>query len=218
MPNFTYTRDIPDGPNDPSEDQPIMKVNANSIDSIIAVEHFGFNNNNGGLHQQVTMPVRGSNAPVSGASQGALFTKTVTGAPELFYRYGSAPQNTFQITNNGAISTGANFASGDSSLIGPEAFPLKIQWGKFDGVPGFGTFVGGHAAGALVFPAPYTTALYVVICVPILNNPGAVLANDPASAASVDPDIANSDKTQFRWVFNSDSADYTGFFWAAIGS
>ena len=30
--NFIYTNNIPDGPNNPSNDQPKMKVNTNSID------------------------------------------------------------------------------------------------------------------------------------------------------------------------------------------
>ncbi len=55
MPNFTYNRDIPDAPNNPSVDQPPMKVNTNSTDDLINIDHFSFNDNNGGLHKQVTM-------------------------------------------------------------------------------------------------------------------------------------------------------------------
>lgn len=58
MPNFNYTNDIPDTPNDPSVDQPDMKINTNSIDSIINVDHYSFNLANGGWHKQITLPAQ----------------------------------------------------------------------------------------------------------------------------------------------------------------
>jgi hypothetical protein len=50
MPNFVYNRDIPDAPNNPSDDQPDMKDNTNSTDDLIDEDHYSFNDNNGGLH------------------------------------------------------------------------------------------------------------------------------------------------------------------------
>lgn len=47
---FTYNRDIPDGPNNPSRDQPLMKTNTNSIDDLIAVNHISFRSAGGGQH------------------------------------------------------------------------------------------------------------------------------------------------------------------------
>lgn len=61
--SFPYTRDIPDPPNNPSVDVPIMKVNANTIDSWTDVDHIGFNNSQGGKHKQVT--IVGNNIPVA---------------------------------------------------------------------------------------------------------------------------------------------------------
>src|SRR5258708_1657417 len=55
MPNFTYNRNLPDSPNNPSVDQPTMKVNTNSNDDLLNVDHFSYNDNNGGLHKQLTM-------------------------------------------------------------------------------------------------------------------------------------------------------------------
>lgn len=52
MGNFAFIPNIPDGPNNPSQDQPNMKTNTNSDQSIWAVEHLGFNTNNGGTHLQ----------------------------------------------------------------------------------------------------------------------------------------------------------------------
>src|SRR5258708_30758417 len=47
-----YTRDIPDAPNNPSGDQSKMKINTNSIDTLLQVDHISFNANNGGTHLQ----------------------------------------------------------------------------------------------------------------------------------------------------------------------
>ena len=62
MPLFTYTDNIPDGPNNPSQDQPNMKTNTNSIDQLLAVDHFSFNDGNGGLHKQVNLVTEASPA------------------------------------------------------------------------------------------------------------------------------------------------------------
>jgi len=50
MPNFIYTKDIPDAANNPSNDQAPMEVNTNSIFDLIRVDHHGFNDNLGGYH------------------------------------------------------------------------------------------------------------------------------------------------------------------------
>lgn len=47
---FSYNRDIPDGPNNPSRDQPLMKINTNATDDILAVNHISFNTPGGGQH------------------------------------------------------------------------------------------------------------------------------------------------------------------------
>jgi len=57
---ITYTRDIPDAPNNPSVDQGPMKVNTNSTDTIIAVDHYTFADIPSGTHKQVT--ISGKNA------------------------------------------------------------------------------------------------------------------------------------------------------------
>lgn len=52
MTNFAYNQGIPNPPNQPSQDVPLMKINTNSISGIIAVDHIGFEANNGGTHLQ----------------------------------------------------------------------------------------------------------------------------------------------------------------------
>lgn len=53
---FNYTQGIPAAQNNPSNDQPNMKVNNDSNYLIWDVDHYGFEDNNGGQHQWVTLP------------------------------------------------------------------------------------------------------------------------------------------------------------------
>jgi hypothetical protein len=54
MPNFDYTS-VPVSSHNPSVDQPNMLINTNSIENILEVDHYGFNNNLGGYHKQVDL-------------------------------------------------------------------------------------------------------------------------------------------------------------------
>lgn len=105
MTNYTYKRDIPDGPNNPSVDQPNMKINTNSIDSIIAEDHYSFGVNDGGLHKQVRMPILLAQPGSLPADGGTLYVKdaeTTSGVNrgQLFYSTDNvgAATNEFQLT------------------------------------------------------------------------------------------------------------------------
>lgn len=52
---FSFYNTIPATPDNPSNDQPLMLINNQSIDSILAVDHIGFNSAGGGEHLQVTL-------------------------------------------------------------------------------------------------------------------------------------------------------------------
>ncbi len=84
---ITYTRDIPDSPHNPSVDQGPMKVNTNSTDTIIAVDHYTFADIPSGTHKQVTLS--GKNAagaqtdPTSTVYTGSGTASTVA---DLIYR------------------------------------------------------------------------------------------------------------------------------------
>lgn len=87
MPLISYTRSIPDAPNDPSVDQPSMKINTNSTDDILNVDHYSFNQNEGGNHKQVTF----ANKNVPGAQTdpvSVLYTNsgTASSVADLFFR------------------------------------------------------------------------------------------------------------------------------------
>jgi hypothetical protein len=145
MPNFTYNSDIPDAPNDPADDQPLMKVNTNSIASFVAVDHYGFNNNDGGTHQQSTY-VSQSVAPGTTATQGAAYTKTVSGQVHLFYRRESNGDE-IQLTASPsplAATNGYTFLPGN----------LLLQWGVATAI--------WSGANNVTFPTAFSSAAYNV--------------------------------------------------------
>ncbi len=87
MSSFTYNRDIPDAPNNPSNDQPKMKINTNATDDLIAVDHVSFNTSPGGTHKQVTISSKNA-AGAQTDPQSVVYTGSGTASTvsQLFYR------------------------------------------------------------------------------------------------------------------------------------
>lgn len=110
--SFTYTKNIPDGPHNPSNDWSPMQQNTNSISDAMVRDHFGFNNTNCGLHQQSTYPA--GSKPTTAANQGAVYTKTINGNTQLFYTFDNTATE-YQLTTNKA--TIANVNGTDSITI-----------------------------------------------------------------------------------------------------
>lgn len=99
----TYNLDIPDGPNNPSNDQPKMKTNTNAIQTLVAVDHVGFNTNGllpngiGGQHLQVSFG--GKNTPGAPPTDplSILYTQSGVASPvaQLWY---VSQNNDFQVS------------------------------------------------------------------------------------------------------------------------
>jgi hypothetical protein len=105
-----YSTSVPNAPNDPSFDQPDMKTNTQSINSIIGVDHVTFNTSGGGQHLQVTF--NSNNVPTPPVSPPILFTNIQDGAgnnlpgglPQIFFYSGDAAhsKNQYVSTTNGS--------------------------------------------------------------------------------------------------------------------
>lgn len=112
---ITYNLDIPDAPNNPSNDQPKMKVNTNAIDSWTAVDHVRFSADPAGTHKQVTY----SSKNPAGAQvdpQSTLYTNNGTAfaaIANLFYRNASG---TFPISIIRAFAS-FTYTNGNTSFI-----------------------------------------------------------------------------------------------------
>lgn len=199
MPNFTYNRDVPDGPNNPSDDQPDMKINTNSTDDLIAVDHYTFNNNKGGHHKQVHLYNQA--APGLAGADADLFANTAnSGAFGVqSYPYWQNALGSFLLVN---FPT-ADAATGFTSLSGG----ILLQWG----------IVAGSNANTIpvLFPTPFLKAT--------LPTPAYFVSIMPERAASSPgPDFAtvivtgSISSTGFT-IGNIGSHTMVNWYWAAIG-
>lgn len=89
--SISYNLNIPDAPNNPSDDQPLMQINTNALDTIIAIDHISFNTANGGNHQQVHLPSFTNPSVVNGtATQGSVIYSAAgtadTARAQIFYK------------------------------------------------------------------------------------------------------------------------------------
>jgi len=120
MPNYTYITNIPASSNNPSADQPNMQINTNSIDDIIEVDHFSFNDNRGGYHKQVNLvdnagpfptPAGVGSVLYSGATNNLVFTNASLAGAGVQLTVGAKPPI--------AAANGSTFLPGG----------LLLQWG-----------------------------------------------------------------------------------------
>lgn len=83
---MAYTPNIPTNTSNPSQDQPLIQANFNSINTAFNLNHGHFDDPAEGKHLFMQMPAQGS-APTTLANEGALYTRTSTlsGLVELVY-------------------------------------------------------------------------------------------------------------------------------------
>lgn len=151
--SFTYTTGIPAAGNNPSVDQPNMQTNTNSINSLIAVDHVGFNQLvDGGKHKYIRMPV--GTIPAMSATEAALYSKTANTLSQLFYTNDTST-NQYQLTRASNVNF-ATFAQSTGWTFLPGG--MLMQWGQAtsSGVAFPNTTV--------TFPFTYTNAVYSVNC------------------------------------------------------
>lgn len=209
MPLFVYNRNIPDGPNNPSVDQPDMETNTNSTDDLIDVDHFSFNDANGGLHRQVNF-VNESSPTLLGDSVIYSTTNSPLARAVPFIK-----NSVF----DGPMISGLGFGlgpSGYTSLLGG----VIIQWGFVNApVPPFFT---NATFGNVNFPVTFPTVNGIVGVWTSLGWSSASML-PPENAASVSIDTTSLNTASFAWIFNGRNGSVTfntginRFYWVAIG-
>lgn len=143
-----YNTSVPNAPNDPSFDQPDMKTNTQSINSIIGVDHVTFNASGGGQHLQVTF--NSNNVPTPPVSPPILFTNIQDGAgnnlpgglPQIFFYSGDAAHS-----KNQYVST----TNGSTLLPGG----IILKWATVNIAAGF--------TQTIMFPVAFPTACFNVV-------------------------------------------------------
>ncbi len=218
MPNYIYTTDIPDGPHNPSADQPNMKTNTNSINSLIGEDHYSFNNssNFSGLHKQVRMPSVISIPPgfISGTSN--LYSKVSNGQSQLFFSPG-ASGNEYQMTRslvatyplfgkntNNYNGVGVAFTGGYTFLAGGSSGGLLFQYGDYNP----GSFSSTQNSPNIQYPIAFTSQVFEVY----------ITMYGASSTANIVSVTDKTGLTSFKWQFTGGgSTSYTGFSWLALG-
>lgn len=108
----TYNLNIPNPPDNPSLDVPLMKTNTNAVDTILAVDHVSFNTANGGTHKQVTfISENAPGLPVDPSSTLYTGAGTASTNADLFFRNASGIFRPNMIKAAGVFTTSGNLAA-----------------------------------------------------------------------------------------------------------
>lgn len=201
-PLISYNDAVPNGPNNPSADQPQMLANTIALNNIWAVDHIPFNVSNSGLHQQVNL-ISESSPPVLGNL--VIYSNTSTaGIPVPFAK--SSNIFDFPLFNGSlAIST-----SGYSSIYGG----IIIQWGFVNGTHGGDNHFTDGDTGTVNFATAninFPSTCFVVFAQLAFTN-----GNPPNNQCNVSINSSLS-ASSFSWKITSSSNSYTRFYWLAIG-
>jgi len=208
-----YNLNIPDGPHNPSNDQPLMKANTNAIAQIIAVDHVGFGVGNGGFHQQVRMPVE--SLPTVAAGFGGLYVNTASSATpltesDLFYTP-DASTNIYQLTRT---ITGSYTLFSTNTTYQALSSPQPAVTGGWTFLPGGMLFQYGLATNAnlnlnnvINFPVPFNTFVGSITVTGVRSN-----TNDKVVG------ILNGSVTLTQFLLELSSSDRpNAVYWMAIG-
>ncbi len=207
MTNFDYNLNIPNGPDNPSADWPLMQTNTNSTSQIIGVDHVTFETNNGGYHTDIHMIPQAPPSAISGIGQ--LFTQNVTvnsiTDTQLFFQTGITG-GLSQLTGNHASINGYQWLGG-----------ILIQWGYVTGISG-SFFQVPFNTPNINFPNACFNVILTPsrsITAPSLQNANTMYVNQ-SSLAGLNPPNQSS-----FWIGLAPSAPSGGIdqaYWIAIGN
>lgn len=191
---ISYNINIPNGPNSPSADQPLMQSNTNAINQLINVDHYSFRTSsstpgaNSGTHKQVSL--KNESAPgIPSGSNGVLFANLANGQSYPFWQNGAG---TFPLFGQNSIA-----ANGYTTLPGGVIF----QWGSIIGAP--------ISNGASVtFPLTFPGSLFSITLGPASNS-----TNDKTISITT-----GSQSTSGFTVKTSGSSLFQTLYWMAIGN
>lgn len=202
-----FNPDIPQAADKPSQSQGQLLDNFGAIDLIWDINHYTFSEiGNQGKHRFVQMPQQAAK-PVISATEMALYTKAVSGAPQLFLERGNNG-NEIPMSSGDIAADGSDFASGETWL--PSG--LLMKFGRtnanayvgdpttkvitFTGTP-FASHGAAHGLAIQITPLYNGTSNIICYVVGITGN--------PATAMTIN-------------VVRTGSAPATfGFLWQAIG-
>lgn len=203
MPVFNYTEGLPNPPNLPANDVGTMQSNSVSINRIFSnvvnpnLDNIGFNNANGGYHNQISMPNQ-ANPGVPAGMNGVLYAdiQDPPGGGVNSWPIWSNGLGTMPLAGSALPVTYQPLPRGFTTIPGG----FVIQWDTV-GVP--------PSVGAVVFPQAFPNAVYN-IQVTLRSNGGA----GPSATVAV----SNVTQAGFNFTISNNAANfYNGIYWIALG-
>lgn len=207
MPFFSYNTGIPAANNNPSVDQPNMQTNTNSINSILNVDHYNFNDNEGGHHRQTTFVDQ--TIPTTAVGQSALYSKT-SGQSQV-YATGNNGGKEYQLTR----MIDASFAS-FGTAVPLVATGTASGTGMWSFLPGGLLIQTGDCTNDSTAGGPVFTFPVAFTSVPI----SIVVTADNSDTNRYSCNVVALSSTQFRVDIHkneSNSSFASNFTWIAIG-
>ena len=204
---FSYNNTLPNPPDDPADDVSGMQVNTQSINSIIKVDHIGFNAANGGYHTVIHLPPQSLPPTVSGIGQLFTETQTIGSVTDQYLFYKSGNGFLMQLTGNVAGTNGYHFING-----------TILQWGiatmSLSSGSGSGN-VSFNAAPNFNFPNNVFNISLTLLAAQSNSSSNNTLSVVNYVSGSLNP----PSRTGFSWLFNgTNSSNFTQFYWSAIGN
>jgi hypothetical protein len=188
-----YNANVPNGPDDPADDQPEMLTNTQSINTWTNVDHVGYNVINAGIHKQVRM--RNQSAPGLGDGEGVLYAKLINGNSWPAWQNALGSFNLMQF---------APLAANNGYIILPGS--IVVEWGRLTGLSGAWPTTDQtlNLSGAITLSSLFS--VYTTFIGPTSSSTGDICINQ------VNP-------TNFHWQFTGSAlSSFDGFFWLAIGA
>ena len=191
---FAFSTTVPTTGHLPSIDYTTMAANNVSTAGIMAVDHNGFNVNNGGYHNLIHLD---SQTP-SSSRIGKLQELDVGSDSQLFHT-----------SNNGVVTQLTGPTAPSASTIGYVYLSggILLQWG-FTAIPN-----SPSATGLVNFPIAFPNASFIVNTALVSKVGGTGSSSDAIAVRQ-----GSNSTTQFRWDWNGNAGSYTFFNWIAIGN
>jgi hypothetical protein len=186
--NFDYNLGIPNPPNNPSNDVPLMQINTNSISSLISVDHVGFKTNGSGIHRQVTL--LNEAAPGLGDGNGVFYANSLNGNSWPIWQNALG---SFALMSQASSAVANGFVSLPSGIL--------MQWGTISPVV-------GQTLTAVNFNIPFPTACFIVL----------VTEKRTGTPNNVDTVYINAKSQLSFSYYSTSNGGFVSFDWLSIGN
>lgn len=187
--SFPINTAIPNLPNNPVNDVPLMQTNFANISGFLGVDHVAPGATNAGIHQQVHLV--NESAPGLIGTGGVLYANLISG-------------NSFPFWQN-ALGSFPLFSPVTASASGMITLPggIILMWGS----------VASTTNGTVGFSPNFPNNAFVVMTQPYYTG-APPSSGGVATVAVLNPITAAG----FTWKFLTPSGAYGGFYWFALGN